>query len=54
MKRKDIELGGSAGESTLTDRSKEKDRVEKWYDNRSKVSSEDTKSSGSIGREDEI
>jgi hypothetical protein len=54
MKRKETTPGGSAGESVVPERSTDEDRSVKRHDIRSRVSSEDTRSSGSRVREDEV
>jgi hypothetical protein len=54
MKRKETIIGGCAGKSALLERSTKGDRSSKRRDVRSRVSSEDTWSSGSRVKEDEV
>jgi len=54
MKRKEATLGGCVGKSVVPKRSAKGDRPSKGHKVRSRVSSEDTRSSGSRVREDEV
>ena len=55
MKRKETAPGGSAGECDILERITYEDRPVKRHDIRSRVSSEDTKNSGSNrGRKEEV
>jgi hypothetical protein len=54
MKRKETTLGGCVGDSVVPERSTKGDRSSKRHNIRSRVSSEDTRSSGSRVREDEV
>jgi hypothetical protein len=54
MKRKETKLGGCAGESVVLERITKGDRSSKRCDIRSRVSSDDTRRSGSRFKEDEV
>jgi hypothetical protein len=54
MKRKETAPGGSAEESVVPKRSTNEDRLVKRHEMMSRVSSEDTRSSGNRVQEDEV